>query len=391
LARVVASPAFRASERSCAFLSYIVEAALEGRHQEIKERNIGVAIFGRAPDYDTPSDPIVRVRANEVRKRLATFYRDSETEDAVRFELSPGTYIPTFHWTAKAVPAVEVTPAVEAAATDRPSPLWGRPRLGVLFLAAAALLLLVSGVAWWWSIQLTPIESFWRPMARSAKPPVLLLGIHEGVDISHDLRARVTQAPTPSASIPARRGDFVLFTDFHVSTPNLRAAVAISGVLGGMGKTLLVRTGGNVGPEDVRRFSVISIGAFNNPWTMSRLGGLRFSLAHVDGQNTIRDRNNPAVAWVADGGYPWTPQTVDYAVITRVSEPETGDVYVSAAGINSFGTQVAGEFLSDPAYWPDLVRHLPRGWEDRNLQFVLKTNVVGMTPSRPQVVATHVW
>src|SRR5215831_15336658 len=67
LVRVLASDAFRGSERSKQFLQFVVERALEGRHAEIKERTIGVEVFGRPSDYEPVGDSIVRVKANEVR------------------------------------------------------------------------------------------------------------------------------------------------------------------------------------------------------------------------------------------------------------------------------------------------------------------------------------
>ena len=63
---------FRSSPKSCEFLRHIVHRTLEGNTSELKERLIGMSLFGRVATYDTGSDATVRVRANDVRKRLAT-------------------------------------------------------------------------------------------------------------------------------------------------------------------------------------------------------------------------------------------------------------------------------------------------------------------------------
>jgi hypothetical protein len=34
-----------------------------------------IEVFGRSPDYDTAEDPVVRLRAADVRKRLAQYYQ----------------------------------------------------------------------------------------------------------------------------------------------------------------------------------------------------------------------------------------------------------------------------------------------------------------------------
>jgi hypothetical protein len=53
-----------------------VEETLEGASDQIKERTMGVEVFGRHPSYDTNVDYIVRTAAIELRKRLAIYYGD---------------------------------------------------------------------------------------------------------------------------------------------------------------------------------------------------------------------------------------------------------------------------------------------------------------------------
>jgi hypothetical protein len=59
---------FRSSKRSVAFLRYVVTAALNGSADQIKERTIGIEVFGRTSSYDTSLDHIVRTAATELRK-----------------------------------------------------------------------------------------------------------------------------------------------------------------------------------------------------------------------------------------------------------------------------------------------------------------------------------
>src|SRR6266849_4063392 len=74
LRQVLESPAFRGSRRCQQFLHHIVEKALGSHYDELKERTLGVELFGRSPAYDTGEDAIVRVTACDVRKRLLQFY-----------------------------------------------------------------------------------------------------------------------------------------------------------------------------------------------------------------------------------------------------------------------------------------------------------------------------
>jgi hypothetical protein len=75
---ILESPFFRSSRRSCEFLRHVVETALKGRADSLKERAIGIEILGRDVSYDPGSDAAVRVRANDVRKRLGSYYEQNQ-------------------------------------------------------------------------------------------------------------------------------------------------------------------------------------------------------------------------------------------------------------------------------------------------------------------------
>ena len=93
LERVLSGAAFASSQRSREFLRYVVEETLEGRADQIKERSIAMAIFGRGAEYDPGADSIVRVKAVEVRKRLAQHYAAAPAS-RIRIELPQGRYVP---------------------------------------------------------------------------------------------------------------------------------------------------------------------------------------------------------------------------------------------------------------------------------------------------------
>src|SRR6476619_5593120 len=96
LARLLQSSQFRNSKRSQALLRFVVQAALAGDQNSLKERCIGAAVFGREAAYDTAQDPIVRNAAIEVRKRLAQHYLEPEHAAELRIELPSGSYMPSF-------------------------------------------------------------------------------------------------------------------------------------------------------------------------------------------------------------------------------------------------------------------------------------------------------
>jgi len=86
----------RSSKRLTALLNYVVQAALNGSTDSLKERTIGVDVFERDPNYDTSADHIVRTAASELRKRLAVYYGDPANLAEIRIDIPSGAYIPQF-------------------------------------------------------------------------------------------------------------------------------------------------------------------------------------------------------------------------------------------------------------------------------------------------------
>jgi len=98
LEAIVSSSTFLGSKRGQEFLRLIVDHALAGRTDYLRERMIGVEMFRRKLDYDTSNDAVVRVRANEVRRRLRQYYSELKSRPPVRLELPAGSYVPKFLW-----------------------------------------------------------------------------------------------------------------------------------------------------------------------------------------------------------------------------------------------------------------------------------------------------
>ena len=97
LEAVCKSAPFRTSPKSCEFLRHIVLHSLDGDTDVLKERLIGMVLLGRDASYDTATDAGVRVRANDVRKRLHAYNESLDSTAKYCFGLPAGTYIPVFY------------------------------------------------------------------------------------------------------------------------------------------------------------------------------------------------------------------------------------------------------------------------------------------------------
>src|SRR5580698_6463873 len=96
LETVCESPPFKTSPKSCEFLRHIVHCTLNGNTDELKERLIGMSLLGREATYDTGSDAGVRVRENDVRKRLTAYNSARTRVEDFAFDLPTGSYVPRF-------------------------------------------------------------------------------------------------------------------------------------------------------------------------------------------------------------------------------------------------------------------------------------------------------
>src|SRR5580765_8085257 len=95
LDEIIKGAAFKGSHRSQAFLKHIVEHALHGEAADLRERSIGMTLFGRPATYDTADDAIVRVTASDVRRRLLQHYGNAG-DSKFRINLPSGSYVPEF-------------------------------------------------------------------------------------------------------------------------------------------------------------------------------------------------------------------------------------------------------------------------------------------------------
>lgn len=91
---VLEGGAFKSSPRCGQFLKYIIEQTIAGHGDSLKERLIGVELFGRSPSYDTGEDAIVRVTASDVRRRLLQHYGTYGSGSDFRIALPQGSYVP---------------------------------------------------------------------------------------------------------------------------------------------------------------------------------------------------------------------------------------------------------------------------------------------------------
>lgn len=405
LDHILASPHFCNSKRYPALLRYIVECTLAGRSDSLKERTLGVEIFGRPADYDTNSDTIVRYTAGEVRKRLLLYYSEDGRNSQVRISLAPGSYVPEFQHAPQKLNTDSPSLAPTDAAAHEPAPTAGEsssalaasqgrdtPEQGTVlsrsatarswlrplaFSLAAAVLIAAAFGAWSWRYRQTPAETalteFWTPMVTGQQQVLICTG---GV---------VFNQGTYSGTRTASRDVEYPF----ISLQNAAAIARVSGQLEHYGISAQLIPSPSTPLTDLRERPIALIGGYNNQWTMRLLEPFRFHFSDEPLQSIV-DTNRPEYHLERDKSQPYSSAD-DYALIARYRDPVTDGWVVVLAGIGRNGTEAAADFATSSHYLQLLRNRLGGSLASRNLEAVLKVNVIEGKTGAPSLVDAYAW
>ena len=401
--RIQDSHAFCNSPRAKEFLSYVIENVLEGRIEQLKERSIGVNLFHRAPTYVTGEDAIVRVKAAEVRKRLAQYYSEDESAPEVKIEIPVGSYVPKFHWrpiTEPEVSPVKAEVVEEVARRNAP-----RTKFRGWQIVVAASVLVILGVMLATAIQKlarekSQFDQFWAPVFSSGQSVLICLSSPVTYAINSKLFAlaspaqqvmydsQVKRDSTPlqlDPDTPLRWKDLTPLVDYSVNKDDVYVAAELTDLFARIHKESQVRIGHDFNYEDLRNSPAVLVGAFDNPWTM-RVDTELPILFQEPG--IIVERGGQARVWRMEGD---KRGTKDFAIIARLRNSKTGQFLVIAAGIGMVGTQAAGRFISRQGDLDTALRTAPKGWQDKNIEMVIESDVIEDSASPPRVVALKTW
>ena len=392
LERILESPGFRNSRRYPNLLRHVVEHTLQGQTGDLKERTLGMDVFGRSADYDPTTDPVVRVSAGEIRKRIAQYYHGSGHEAEIRIDVPLGSYVPEFHFPTSKEHLDRLTePAIPQEEPARIHPLmpkrlgWRQhsvpgvlslPKLGI----ALAMSLILVSLAWFrpWVMRSNVLDQFWAPVL-SPSVPVLLC-------VARGPLAPGTMA-TPEQLISRPSG---------IAWADVVTLARLAGLIQSKGQPYQLRREELATFSELQEGPAILVGAFNSAWTLRLMEGMRFGF-HQDG----------TVYWIADqqdsGKRRWKIDlgrtdaqgrpliNEDYALISRFLNLRTGKIVVVVAGLYGFGTEAAGRLLTDARQIELLTGHVPPRWEKKNLQIVISTEVIDRSPGPARVLAAYSW
>src|SRR5208337_1045622 len=256
LEKLLATYLFNSSRRYPSFLRYVLARVLAGQTAQLKERILGIEIFGRPPDYDTNTDPIVRVTAAEIRKRIEHYYQDPVHSQEIRIYLPSGSYAPQFSWPGHPGGAVSPPPELhgpvtEAAVVHAPSAavvpdvvpaqrsVWQGWR-GAFSLAVLAVIM--ASTAIWYFTRPPVLKQFWESFVKSPEP--VLFCMADQIQYS---TIRLRDAADPQRETTLSDSMIAIIID------DVSPLVNVAGVLRAYGKTYRVLGESTTTLTDLRR------------------------------------------------------------------------------------------------------------------------------------------
>ncbi|GGH08792.1 hypothetical protein [Silvibacterium dinghuense] len=426
LLRIVESQELRRSARLRELLLYLGRCHQSGAGN-VREQEVGAAVFGRAEDYDTTLDNIVRVNVSELRKRLAHYFQEEGAQEPVIVEIPRGGYLPkfvrrTFLEEPEPQPAQEATPlatavagiaAVEAGAVIKVGRAERNPRRWLV--TVLVLLMLVAGagcgVLIWQNAALRTelhpwtadpaLESLWSQFFATGREVDIV-----SADTSYALEEDVLRQPisledylnynykrlgnrsdVPQATRDALEQildrDSGSIGDFQVAVRILR--------LGGHDEHLKVTSARFYSPESLKTNDLILIGSQqSNPWVELFRDRLNFypeydlSLHRSFVHNRVPAKGEQAVYTAAE------EPNRGYSVIAFLPNLNDRQNTLILAGTDSRATQAAGDFITSRSGMREIAKRLPVGPYPHFEVLLSSSQLVG-TPLHTEVVTVRVF
>ncbi|MBP6821721.1 MAG: hypothetical protein KA368_09265 [Acidobacteria bacterium] len=369
LNKLLHSQALAGSDSLKSFLRFVVEKAAENPENQLKEYVIATEVFGRSQSYNPQIDSIVRVQAGRLRTKLAEYYAAEGSADKVLIELPKGHYTPFFSRVQQDQPA---TFSFSADNEDGDIAALIKPIWGEVLCAPEPMLVVFSNSNFHGTYEqglkldrVSDSQKYDQPETTAPLPVVdHYTGIGEtmGVYFLSDFFARIHH--------PFRVKRSLLLTWDDAKIENII-------VLGSPAENLFLK---ELPQKQDFVFRPLK-DETNNRW----LAIINTNPKNGEQEHYISTQLGPSPSQISE----------DYAVISVLKGLSERNHLIILAGINTFGTQAAVEYVTKPEYMRDLIAHLniaPPGQPPQlpsYYQVLLKVKVSSGVPIQITYVTHH--
>lgn len=438
LKEIIEGKAFKGSSRSIRLLEYILDQTIAGHFDALKERVIGVEVFGRSPSYETGEDSIVRVAAGDVRKRLMQHYAMYGTNSGFRLSLPLGSYVLEITRCASdetgvlnaakghdrpaarspeqeaSHPALTTATRVAASQPEVVSESARAATLGWRMWLAFSVLILAAGVAGWtvsWSrfshekvakTTVLPWPAFFgsphNTVLITSDPNIAEIEILAGRQISASDYANHRYIPEPNKMTPEEtRFSQEFLTGDKAASIDTPIAVNIAQLAQANSRALDVRSARSIQLTDLHTDDdFIFLGSpRSNPWVSLYTDQLDFRIVPNNGpgdDRIVNSRPQPHELSVYVPAAPGYATGQSLAIVAFVQNPDQKGQVLILAGISREGTEAAGKLVVDLPRLGTALQNCgirPSG-PLRHFEMLLRVNIMAGSPNSSEVVACHV-
>ena len=388
------SSILRGSESLCKLLKYLGEHSLDSPGSSLKEYQIATEVFGRPADFDSRVDSTVRVQTGRLRSKLAEYYAGEGAPDRLLIEIPKGAYSLTYHVRPPLeTPAPPAVPAVPPAPTQRFYPLsWFFLSIVigavVVVVVAIAVTRFMAPLPAATNEQPSPaLKAFWSAFASGPDAPLVVYSNAEFVG-RPETGLRYFK-PNLDAGKPIR--------DHYTGVGEVMAVHDLDQVFASLKHEIHIKRGRLLTWDDAKTSDLIFIGSPSENLSLRELPGTqdfvfsRKTSAPRKGDLMISNLHPAAseqAAYLASEG----SITEDYALVALTTGLNASRRVLILAGITTFGTQAAVEYVCRAPRLDELIAKLGPSARRRVPPFeaLLRVKVSGGVPVQSELLSLHV-
>lgn len=423
LERILQSRTLQSSESLKAFLRYVVVKALDNEENSLKEYTIATEVFGRSDKYDSRSDSVVRVQAGRLRTKLHDYYTGEGKDDRLVIDLPKGHYTPTFSPVAATVPATDQ----EASSVVSPESrrlFNGRLLFGVtgFTLILAALIFLfsrdASGLKDTFSSRADEspdakaIKTVWGDFLGTREPTFVTFSntLFQGTAETGMKLLKPLDSPGKGIASPSMIEDTAetkpeVVTEHYTGIGEAMGVYFLGDLFYRADHSIRVKRSLLLTWDDLKSSNIVVLGSPAENFLLRDLPleqDFIFRIVTDDKGNksfgivNTRPRPGEQEFYLAAQEGPSRSQiSEDYAVISFLRGLDPKNRIALLAGITTFGTQAAAEYVSKPEYLEDLILHLNTSPDPKSpalpafYQVLIKVKVNGGVPVQISYVTHH--
>jgi len=380
------------SESLCKLLRYLGEHSLDAPGTPLKEYQIATEVFGRPADFDPRLDSTVRVQTGRLRSKLAEYYSGEGAVDRLLIEIPKGAYSLTYHVRPPAeIPAPAPEPPQSLPQRTYPlswfflSILIGALIVGVLAFAVSRFTAPPSAAG---SEQTSPsLKEFWGTFTGGPEAPLVVYSNAEFVGRPETGLRYYNPALDAGKAI----------LDHYTGVGEVMAIHDLDQVFTALHQELRIKRGRLLTWDDAKTSDLVFIGSPSENLSLRELPGTRDFVFDRKASNPRKGDlmiSNLHPGAGEQGSYIASepPITEDYALVAVTSGLNASRRVLILAGITTFGTQAAVEYVCRAGRLDELIsrlgpaarRHLPP------FEALLKVKVSGGVPVQSELMAVHV-